>query len=232
MRKVLIPLFASLFVLGTVSVAAPLSLPIINSDFDDSPGSGPFGWTGGAPSGWGAIGNVGVFNPTIYELSKGSYTGHDGSDVALVYSDGGVLGQWLTGVSPATGRTYTLSVQAAGRIGLYEDATYKLRLVAGTTDYSQWVELAISDPFTPVEGVFQESNLSYSPTSLNPAYSVLGINLLVFGASIPDQVLFDNVSLENHVNDSGNSVPDSSVFLLLGPSLVGLGIVGRRKFSR
>jgi hypothetical protein len=167
----------------------------------------------------------------------GSYTGHDGSDVALVHGSGvvpdygyaGVLGQWLSGGSAADGRTYTLSVQAAGRIALYEDATYRLRLVAGNPfDLTQYVELAISEAFTPAVGDFQTATLIYTASSLDPTYSTLGINLLAFGASDFNQILFDNVSLDN----SEVSVPEPGLFLLLGPSLVGLGIVGRRKFLK
>ena len=224
MKKILVLLFATVFVLGMAGVAAPTSIPVANSDFDDLPGSGITGWTPGTPASWSAIGGVGVFNPWNYE--SGSYAGHDGSDVALVYGDGSVLGQWLSGGSAADGRTYTLSVQAAGRNALYVDATYKLRLVAGNpSDLSQWVELAISDAFTPVVGDLQTANLIYTASSLDPTYSTLGINLLVFGAGELDQILFDNVSLDN----STASVPEPGLLLLLGPSLVGLGLVGRRK---
>jgi hypothetical protein len=46
----------------------------------------------------------------------------------------------------------------------------------------------------------------------------------------------DNTSYEGimkgYIAEKAVSVPDSSVFLLLGPSLVGLGIFGKRKFRR
>jgi hypothetical protein len=230
MKKLFVFLSATLLVLGTVGAAAALT---INNFNFDSPGVGSTGWSTIPPLGWGSdpIGIFGVYNPIDYETlpARETYIGHDGSDVALVFGNGRV-GVWLA-ASPANiptdGMTYTLSVRAAGRIDLYVDATYQLRLIAGTSDTKEWIELDISDPFTPVAGEFQEATFIYTASSLDPKYSRLGINLVVSGAGSGGQILFDDVRL-----DASPAVPEPATMLLLGSGLIGVGAFVRRKFKK
>ena len=244
MKKLSIFLSGMLLVFGMVGVATALPVTVANYTFNDAPGSGLTGYTEGAPASWGKLGDGGVFNPGNWEthsgVSQGVYTGgYDATDLALVYGVDaalgyGVLGQWL-GVSPVDMMRYTLSVQAAGRNNNYEDAKFRLALVAGNPlDLTDWVTLAISNEFAPVAGDFQTANLIYSiytASSLDSTHTVLGINLRVYGASAPDQVLFDNVSL-NASRFEVAPVPEPATMFLLGSGLIGVGEFVRRKFRK
>jgi len=232
MKKFLIFFCSVLLVFGMVGVAAADPIPVANSTFNDLPGSGPLGWTPGAPASWGIIGNGGVFNSVnIYEPPQ-LYTGHDASDVALLYSDGATLGQWLA-ASPADGMTYTLSVQAAGRIGLTgTGVTYALAFIAGDPgNLLNWIPLGTSGTFTPTEGAFNTVQFAYTYTAADydPIYSVLGIILVVSGASDYNQVLFDNVSVDG---STAAAVPEPATMFLLGSGLIGIGVFARKRFRK
>ena len=230
MKKFLIFLCPILLVFGMVGVAAADPIPVANSTFND-PGTFPVGFFPGPPTSWGNLGDVGVFNPGFWDGT--SYGGvYDGSDVALLYSDGGTLGQWLA-PSLADGMTYTLSVQAAGRIGYTgTGVTYTLCFVAGDPGNPlNWVPLGTSGTFTPTEGAFNTTQFAYTYTASNydPIYSVLGINLVVSGASDNNQVLFDNVSLDG---STAAAVPEPATMFLLGSGLIGLAGFARRRFKK
>jgi hypothetical protein len=129
---------------------------------------------------------------------------------------------------------------------------------ATTLDFGSLSVAAATGDLSGVSGNTTFQNLTYRPTPIPPAtpfWSISGFSFdltsfsvvsppnddylvlkgtgTMYGPSPYDatvgswsfSTLYDKFSFL-----SGTSVPDASIMLLLGPSLIGLGVLGRRKF--
>jgi hypothetical protein len=257
MRKSVIVLCVILMGFGSAGVASATAITIANPSFEEGGALGPpyYAYAYG-PIGWDSIIGNSTYIDSGALTSQPWYgvTAPAGTNVGWLNAnynpasfdpknpqDLPRISQWLNGmggkdlVSLVVGTTYTLTLDVAGAPGYTTGATYQLWFAGLNPGDNSWVNLAISDAVTPTEGSFSPAQLAYTFSDADYAGWTFGFALVVGNTNDPfkselnkvTQVLFDNVRL-----DASSAVPEPATILLVGIGLVGVGILGNRKFRK
>ena len=212
-RQRTIGVFVGALVLAIATQAAALT--VINPGFED-PSQSDGGFTiGGIITGWSAVPDAGVFDPTaaqVLVVPEGKQVG---------YSNGGPIFQILSDVLTAN-TDYALAVDALRRIdGCCGNPIFTIELLAGTTVLdSESLDYTLLAPGAIVTLV--------ANFSTGDAHPDLGQALAIRLTSEGAQSDFDNVRLEAR-EQTPTGVPEPASMLVLGSGLVGLAASMVRK---
>lgn len=219
MKKTLSYLFSLSLVLSLVTPASALLLKTYDFETPITSSFGPIdeGWQT-------ALNPGGIWRPTVGESATAPYFYDLPSGAQVAYTKNGSL--WInTGIVLEAG-VYRVSAfvgnSANDPLVFEDDFFFRAAYQESASSYPDVVKYTYTD-LGVGEGHWLEVGFTFD---VDPTDIWFGKSLaLGFNASGNESGI---IALD-HVTVESVSVPDSGIFMLLGPSLVGLGIVGRRK---
>jgi hypothetical protein len=182
------------------------------------------GFNNGIVTGWAVTGFAGVWFPQVGPNNGANFFASVPAGNQVLYegfNQPGDVTQAL-GVSLVANTVYTLTYFVGQRYDVPR-SLYTVALDAGAT------VLASDSGGAPAAGAFVSRTITFT-TGASPIAGILTIDIASTGLAVtgaPAQAAFDNFAL-----NAVSTVPEPASILLIGGGLLGLSLIGRKKFAR